>query len=92
MKYAHRKAIESMIGSGMVSNSPVDQARAVVIINAATFMGDRAYGLRAVMNARALHRAWVTRQQRYWQTKVSRRPGRSRHADSLAIREKYVRA
>lgn len=47
--------------------------------------------MRIIIEARARHLAWVTVTQRKWQSKVSRRPQRTRHHDSWAIREQYVR-
>ena len=44
-----------------------------------------------IIEARAYWRARITRWQREWQSKVSRRPQRTRHHDSWALRESYVR-
>jgi hypothetical protein len=52
---------------------------------------DRDYVRRAILEARAANRTWVTVTQRKWQASVSRRPARGRHHDSWAIREGYVR-
>lgn len=47
--------------------------------------------MRAIMDAREVWRNWTTVTQRQWQSKISRRPQRTRHHDSWSLREKYVR-
>jgi hypothetical protein len=84
-----RHALDQMTGSGLTT-MPIDNARAVLVIRAATASGDREYGLRLVASKRASHRTWITVTQRQWQ-RHSRRPSRARHDDSIAIREQYVR-
>lgn len=82
-------ALSLMAGSGL-TNYPTDNAKAVLIIRAAEASGDKEQGLAIVLAARSAHRAWVVATQRQWQQKT-RRVGRARHHDSIAIREKYVR-
>lgn len=45
----------------------------------------------AILLRRAKYRTWVTIKQREWQTKVSKRPSKANHHDSIQIRERYVR-
>lgn len=70
---------------------PVDRAKQALLIRAARDPEERAFTVRAILAARADWRAWLTRCQRDWQSKVSRRPARGAHHDSWAIRESYVR-
>lgn len=47
--------------------------------------------MRIIMDARLMWKAYVSIQQRRWQSRTSRRPQRTRHHDSWAVREQYVR-
>ena len=62
-----------------------------LMLRAAQDQFDKAYIQQAILCARQQHLAWKTRTQRHWQSSVSRRPQRTRHHDSWAIRESYVR-
>jgi hypothetical protein len=89
MTLAQLFALENLVlGS---TNAPVDHARAVMALTWARQAGCYDQVMRLLMNKRREHRIWLTRVQRDWQTKVSRRPARGRHHDSWSIREKYVR-
>lgn len=44
-----------------------------------------------ILLRRAKYRTWLTIKQREWQTKVSKRPSKANHHDSISIRERYVR-
>jgi hypothetical protein len=46
---------------------------------------------RVLVDLHRNHLNWLTLTQRKWQ-RQTRRPSRARHHDSIAIREKYVRA
>ena len=85
MTDTERAALDLMTGHSL-TRSPVDRARAAIAI--------RAYpdALPMVLAKRADWLVWLTLAQRDWQTKVSRRPSKAKHHDSIAIREKYVRA
>lgn len=61
-----RRAIDISLGSGL-TNLPVDNARAVMVIRSARTPEDRAEILRLVLHKRAVHRTWVTLNQRKWQ-------------------------
>lgn len=69
---------------------PEDLTRQVIVLRA--FSGyDRVQARRMILDARAAWLDWLTLRQREWQTRVSRRPQRNRHADSWPTRERYVR-
>lgn len=86
---AQARSLELGLGHGL-TNSAVDNARAVACIHAAEAWGEREVGVRLALNARANHRRWITEVQRRWQ-RETRRPSRARHHDSIEIRERYVR-
>lgn len=70
---------------------PRDLAIQAMLIRSARSPEERRGVIRAILDARAEWLDWLTRTQRDWQTKVSHRPLRQRHHDSLAIREQYLR-
>ncbi len=84
MDTATRHAIDLMLGHSLTW-SPIDRSKIVVIL--------RAYpdAITMVLEKRRLWKEWVTVTQREWQTKVSRRPSKAAHHDSIEIRERYVR-
>lgn len=70
---------------------PRDLAIQAMLIRSARSPEERRSIVRMILDARAEWLDWLTRTQRDWQTKVSRRPLRQRHHDSGAIREQSVR-
>lgn len=86
---AVEQTLRYMLGSGLTKQG-IDNARAVMLIRAAAASGERQLGMRLVAQSRASWLTWLTVTQREWQ-RETRRPGRARHSDSIAIRERYVR-
>ncbi len=84
MDTATRHAVDLMLGYSLTW-SPIDRSKIVVILRA------HPEAMPMVLEKRRLWKQWVTVTQRDWQTKVSRRPSKARHHDSIELREKYVR-
>jgi len=73
------------------TGNPVELTMTALALRWAKDNGCHELALALVKAKRAERRAWLTRTQRDWQTKVSRRPARGRHHDSWRIREDFVR-
>lgn len=89
MTEGERFVMENFITGG--TNGGADRIRATIALQWAKQQGCYAEVLAIVMARRKAWLVWVTRTQRDWQTKVSRRPQRGNHHDSWSIREGYVR-
>ena len=83
---ADEAAVRHMAASNGTRN-PRDLAAQVLLIRGAR---DRELAVACVLEARRSWLEWLIVTRRRWQ-RETRRPGRARHHDSLAIRERYVR-
>ena len=79
--------LDQMIGK---THGGLDQQRNAIVMRGLSGE-DRQRAVRQIMDAHREHLNWLTVTQRKWQANT-RRPSRARHHDSIAIREKYVRA
>jgi hypothetical protein len=68
-----------------------DRKYQAMMLRSAKTPQDRDIIMCIIMDARERYRNWVTVVQREWQSKISRRPQRTKHHDSWALRESYVR-
>lgn len=90
MTETEKAAIQHIAASSCTRN-PRDLAVQAMLIRSARTRTERMYIQAAIMYHREGWLNWLTKTQRDWQTKVSRRPSRARHHDSIQIRERYVR-
>lgn len=79
--------LDSMVGK---TYGVIDRKRNAIILRGLEGE-ERERAVRFIMAAHREHLRWLTVTQRQWQDRT-RRPSRARHHDSIAIRERYVRA
>lgn len=84
---ARRAALALMADSARTGHVRDGAAQAVIVRGAGS---DREWIVRRIVANRLAWLDWQTVTQRRWQ-RETRRPGRARHHDSVAIRERWVR-